>query len=261
MGAAWPEQLEQPLAGLRIQPRAIVGLRAEHEMLLELQALQLEDVELQPTRLHRQLLEHGDPRRDRRKPEGQLAQRCLQATTGIEHKLPQRMRQAIDVTVVGRRRLPLANQVVTTGGCRLHRGPIQVERQAVIIEPRPFRKHVSGQTPEQAGDAVELDNGLVTIQTQSLDHSSVERCQQGLLGLTHPDFDLRLQFLAQRRKRGVDLCWSSTGVIDFGDPSFDVSAAFDTAQDFIGGPKHAIEQLEFLGQELQNTLVSRVGVG
>lgn len=60
-----PSQLKHSPASVGIEPRPIVGLATEHQMFLQLKALQLQQVQLQPAGLAGQLIKHQQSLRRR----------------------------------------------------------------------------------------------------------------------------------------------------------------------------------------------------
>ena len=67
-------------------------------------------------------------------------------------------------------------------------------------------------------------------------------------------FQLRLQ----RIEGGFDLLGLAAGVVDLEDAFLEVEAAFNAAQHFVAGAKHAREQVELLGEQFQHALVGLV---
>ena len=89
-------------------------------------------------------------------------------------------------------------------------------------------------------------------------HFGVKHFQQLAAGVRHALVNGWFHGLAQRGKGGVDLRGRAAGAVDVQNAPLDVHPGFDAAQHFVGCAKHAVEQFELDGQQLQHAGVGVV---
>src|SRR5690554_6603209 len=143
--------VEEPLTGLLVKGCAIVGQGREDQVLLMLEAVQLEQIQLQPSAAGGELFEYRDSQRVIGQLEAQGGDRRFPATAAIENMLAQRMGQPIDVGMLWwLDALSLANQPVVPGGHAIYRGSLQVKGQAAVVELGLLRQAVFWSTSRKA---------------------------------------------------------------------------------------------------------------
>ena len=163
---------------------AVICLCAEDQVLFQLEALQFKQVEFQPAGSTGQLLQRRDALRCAGKRELNHSDGRLSASADLKHVLAQWMTQAIHLPIL-RRRLALADQVVTARRGIRDRRRRQIKRQGLVIEAGHTLQLMLRKPPEQAADPIQLDDGFLAVQAKPLDHTSIEGGKQRFLGLAH----------------------------------------------------------------------------
>ena len=76
--------------------------------------------------------------------------------------------------------------------------------------------------------------------------------------LGHGLVDLQAQFELELVEGGLDFLGLAAALVDGGDALLEVHAGFDGAQHLVAGAEDALEELELLGQQLEDALVGLV---
>ena len=111
---------------------------------------------------------------------------------------------------------------------------------------------------QQALVAVEVGLRGLVPHLELLAHFVVEVLQQLLARARHRFVDLEAQFELELVEGGLDLVGLAAALVDGGDALLEVDAGLDRAEHLVAGAEDALEELELLGQQLEDALVGRV---
>src|SRR5699024_7226006 len=128
------------------------------------------------------------------------------------------------------------------------------------MEGRVISQIIAGHGNQESLELIQHLAGLFIIRLQAVLHMRIKIIED--LGLRSRHFlcDLCGVLLLQNLESSINLFSSRALVKDSADLSFEVEPVFNSAENFVTGPKNAIEELELTLKQLQDALFSDVAL-
>src|SRR5699024_5815328 len=128
------------------------------------------------------------------------------------------------------------------------------------MEGRVISQIIAGHGNQESLELIQHLAGLFIIRLQAVLHMRIKIIEDLSLRSRHLFRDLCGVLLLQNLESSINLFSSRALVKDSADLSFEVEPVFNRAENFVTGPKNAIEELELTLKQLQDALFSDVAL-
>ena len=132
------------------------------------------------------------------------------------------------------------------------------EIEAVVIERGAMDQFGAGQVHQHALEAVARVAAVVGPHAQLLLHLLIEVLKQYLARLDHRLVDFAGEVELELLEAGLDFLGLSAVLVDLGDTPLEIDTGADGTQHFVASPKHALEELELLRQQLVHPCIGLI---